>query len=401
MNSLMAFVALLVLSYLGGLLSGHKISRWLGFSSGVEYVLLGIIVGPHALGFFRHETVVGFEPLLLMALGWLAAILGVQYGRYAGQRVPVRILALGWLSATLTGGGVFFFSYMAARKWLPEQVVLAKLFALAVAAVASGSAHQAVRWATGGQSRERSVSSLLGGIGSGDDLPPLLMLAALAYFTPGAVHPPFPNWGTPLLGLGLGVVLGATVAALLGSTLHRAELWPVLLGAVLLVVGLALRLGLPLLTPAFLVGSTLSFLSPHRRIIYDLVVETERPLLVPTLLLAGALVELPRSLFEWKLLGVALVTRLVLQFGFGMALAQALGLRVRRIVFGQALLSTGGASLMIALTVYFRHPGELGRLVLCIAVGATFLGELLGGRALRKVASQEQLAQPLAIEEAS
>jgi len=390
-NSVIAFVALLVLSYFGGLLSSHRISRALGLASGVEYVLLGVVVGPQALGFFRLDMVLGFEPLLLMALGWLAAVLGIQYGHYGGERVPLKVVFMGLSIIALSGAGIFSAVYFGCVLWLKLPAATALPLALGSAAVASGSAHQAVRWATGGESRANSLSRLLGGIGSVDDLLPFMLLAAFVVIAPVEQQAAQPAWVRPLLGIGLGVVLGATVAALLGPKLHRSEFWSVLLGAVLLVVGLALQLEIPLLTPVFLLGLTLALLSPHRRVIRQLVIETERPVLVPSLLLIGALVELPQTRSEWCVVGIALAARLLLQFTLGATVSLFdRSLRGSGRILGQSLLSIGGASLAIGLTVFFRHPGQIGRVVLFVAVSATLIGELLGGRALRRIALAEQ-----------
>lgn len=395
MNPFLAFVALLVLAYLGGLLSDSRIGRNLGLASGVEYVMLGVLVGPHALGFFKHGTVVAFAPLLLLAVGWLAAVLGIQYARYGGERVPRALLLSGILIASVTGAGVFVAVYAVMSVWGFADWETPGVLALGTAAVCSGSAHQAVHWATGGQSEERSVSRALGCIGSADNLPPMLIIACMGFVAPHLASRAGAAAMFPLVGLGLGLVLGATVAALLGGRLERSEFWPVLLGAVFLVVGLALRLDLPLLSPAFVLGLTVAVLSPHRQVIRELVKETERPLLVPALLLAGVLVEVPKSKVEWAVVAAAVSARALLQFVAGCCLAGAFrSLRGNGTLLGQALLSAGGGSLMIALAVYFGHPGQIGRVVLFVALMVTVLGELWGGRALRRVAALETGTSP-------
>ncbi len=391
MNPFLAFVALLVLAYLGGLLSDSGIGRNLGLASGVEYVMLGVLVGPHALGLFKYGTVVAFEPLLLLAVGWLAAVLGIQYARYGSERVPRALLVAGITSGTLTGAGVFAAVYALMRFVQGAPFETRVLVALGASAVCSGSGHHAVRWATGGQSQERSMSRALGCIGSADDLPAMVFLTLMGFLSPRVAEAHGPNWLYPLVGVALGLVLGATVAALLGGRLERAEFWPVLLGAAFLMVGLALRLDLPLLPPCFALGLTVSMLSPHRPIIRELVTETERPLLVPSLLLAGVLVEIPKTRAEWTIVAAAVGVRTLLQLSAGWCLAGLFrSLRGRGHLLGQALTSSGAGSLIIALSVYFAHPGEVGRIVLFAALTSTIWGELWGGRALRRVAAWEQ-----------
>jgi len=220
----------------------------------------------------------------------------------------------------------------------------------------------------------------------------MIFLTLMGFMSPRVAEAHGSGWLFPLLGVGLGMVLGATVAALLGGRLERAEFWPVLLGAAFLMVGLALRLDLPLLPPAFALGLTVSVLSPHSPIIRELVAETERPLLVPSLLLAGVLVEIPRTKAEWTIVAIALGVRTLLQLTTGWCLAGLFrSLRGRGSVLGQALISSGAGNLIIALGVYFAHPGEVGRIVLFTALVITVWGELWGGRALRRVAAWEQV----------
>lgn len=387
MTPLTLFLTLMLLALIGSLLSERPELRRMGMASGIEFVVMGILVGPHLLGLVTHHTVSGFEPLLLMALGWLAAALGIQHGVYEGQWVGLRVYFTGVALATVTGGGVLAATYLMAVHVLGWGVTDSVLLSLGCFAVCAGTTHLGVRWATEERTSEHPLSRLLGGLSVADDLPPLLALAVLTAWAPSAETAlPLSGWGWALAGLGLGVALGATVAALLGRTLERTELWPVLLGAVLLVVGIALRLEWPLLTTSFLFGASLALLSPHRGAIRRLVVRTERPLLLPSLLLAGALVELPRSSGEWLLVGLAVLVRLALQFVGGAAVAQSFAAsREAGPALRRSLMPAGSASLAIGLTVLLRHPGGAGRVVLVVAVAVTLIGELLGGRALRRV----------------
>jgi hypothetical protein len=226
----------------------------------------------------------------------------------------------------------------------------------------------------------------------------MIFLSMMGFLSPRMSDAHGTEWLFPLVGVGLGMVLGATVAALLGGRLERAEFWPVLLGAAFLMVGLALRLDLPLLPPAFVLGLTVSLLSPHRRTLRELVAETERPLLVPSLLLAGVLVEVPKTKVEWAVVGLAVGARTLLQVCTGWCLAATFrSLRGRGYLLGQALISGGAGGLIIALAVYFAHPGEVGRVVLFTALVTTVWGELLGGRALRRVAAWEQVAKTVEV----
>ena len=72
MNALLLLMGLLVLSYIGSFLVGGRALRGVGLPSGAEYVALGFLLGPHVLGIVERSMLVSFEPIVQVALGWLA-----------------------------------------------------------------------------------------------------------------------------------------------------------------------------------------------------------------------------------------------------------------------------------------------------------------------------------------
>src|SRR5579864_4661236 len=106
MNAILLLMGLLVLSYLGSLLVGGRIVRGVGLPSGAEYVALGFLLGPQALGLVERSILVSFEPIAHVAVGWLALAIGLGFG-FAGEgRVRAGSMALGLTSALLTAGAV-------------------------------------------------------------------------------------------------------------------------------------------------------------------------------------------------------------------------------------------------------------------------------------------------------
>ena len=61
------------------LVSGRTI-RGFGLPSGAEYLVLGVVVGPHALGVLTRSTISGFEPIFVLGASWLALVAGIGYG---------------------------------------------------------------------------------------------------------------------------------------------------------------------------------------------------------------------------------------------------------------------------------------------------------------------------------
>ena len=86
MSAIALLMGLLVLSYIGSLLVGSGKAR--GLASGVEYVGLGFAVGPHALGLVGAPMIVDFEPIVQVILGWLAFVVGLDFGRVDSAGEP-------------------------------------------------------------------------------------------------------------------------------------------------------------------------------------------------------------------------------------------------------------------------------------------------------------------------
>jgi hypothetical protein len=111
MNPVLLLVALLVAAYLGGLVSSK---RTLSLSSGGEFLVIGALVGPSMLAFVDRETLLAFRPLILMALGWIAAVHGLAHGSLGTRRVRAKSyslsILLSALGAATLGGAAFLLS---------------------------------------------------------------------------------------------------------------------------------------------------------------------------------------------------------------------------------------------------------------------------------------------------
>ena len=101
MSAIVLLMGLLLLSYVGSFIIGGRTAR--GLPSGVEFLGLGFAVGPHALGLVERSMLGEFEPIMQVALGWLAFVVGLDFGRVAGRRVRGKQMALGVFCALLTG----------------------------------------------------------------------------------------------------------------------------------------------------------------------------------------------------------------------------------------------------------------------------------------------------------
>jgi hypothetical protein len=154
------------------------------------------------------------------------------------------------------------------------------------------------------------------------------------------------------------------------------------LGTGLLTVGAADRVGLSLLGAMFALGLTLAA-SRHRLEIKAMVTPTEKPVLLPVVLLAGAYVNLKLPTSVFILVGLAVVTKITVRVLLGMVLAAGPA-RGTGADFGLSMLASGGFTIAAALAFSTRVPGMASDTVLLFAVVSTILGEWVSPAALRR-----------------
>jgi hypothetical protein len=246
-----------------------------------------------------------------------------------------------------------------------------------------------VQWVIGRFGAKGAVTKLLGELAASDDFAPLVAVGAIFAFHPapglGMILPP---WGWFAASVALGALLG-TVTALL---LRRAEgyaAWGALIGTLLLGVGTASRFGFCTIFVTFVMGIALAAVSPTRRALRKLVVPTERAVLYPMLLLAGARLD-PRPLLESRVLGalvaLALLTRIVVKLFSGAVVRVVVpAARPAGMGLGIVLLSAGPVSISIAFVFALRFPGAIGDTLLTCAAASCVLGEIVSTFALKRL----------------
>jgi len=88
-NAILLLMGLLVLSYLGSFLVTGRTVRGAGLPSGVEYVALGFVLGPRALDLVGADNLAAFEPVVQVALGWLAIFFVFKENSFASATIEI------------------------------------------------------------------------------------------------------------------------------------------------------------------------------------------------------------------------------------------------------------------------------------------------------------------------
>jgi hypothetical protein len=190
-------------------------------------------------------------------------------------------------------------------------------------------------------------------------------------------------WSWTLMTVGLGVAFGGVAALIIGRDLRTDETWGTLLGLSVLGVGITTRLGLSTLSAMFAMGLATALFSGQRQSLLAMVEPTERTVLHPVLLLAGARIDLYGAALPLLVIA-ALVARTTAKGLIGLVW-QAASAPARKAgpLLGFGLLSAGTLSMTVGLAFALRFPGIVGDTVLAVATAATVYGEFVGPFALR------------------
>ncbi|HET7538498.1 MAG TPA: potassium transporter Kef [Polyangiaceae bacterium] len=389
MNGIAFLLGLLVLSYVGTILVGGRAIRGFGLASGAEYLVLGFVLGPQVLSFVNHSLVEAFEPVVLVGVSWLGLVLGVSYLRVGQRRVPVPRMALGIAMSAFTSAAVSAIVFFSASHFSP--LPRGEVIALAATAgiVCSETTRHSVRWVVERYGARGPLADLAADTARASALFAAISLSVVCAWLPGAALPAFSVWQRVLVSLGLGVVLGGTASLLLGREFRRDESWGILLGTSLLGTGAAARLNLSPISTTFAMGLTLALVSRHRDDIKAMVTPTEKPVLLPVLLLAGANVNVVLPIPLLVFVALALATKLLARVACGSALSLAIKpVRGSALEFGASMLSSGALALAVALAFGLRHPGVVADTLLLLAYIGVLFGELLGPASLRRALTQ-------------
>lgn len=381
-------LALLVVAYIGSLWASSSGSRSFGSPSGAEYVVLGCLLGPAALGVLDNDALQAFEPIAHVALGWIALGYGLECGLVGDKpaRLSRNLLAIAFTAVTACTAAVCVF-YTAARLGLSSGKNLIVLSA-ALGLVSAETTRHALRWVAGRHTAEGPLSALVVELAAADDAFVMMGLAFLFAMASGPLHvghSVVPEWGAAGATLALGVLLGVACTWLLSRAPRHVEWWTLLMGSTWIAIGTTTQVGLSAMAVTFALGLTLSMTSREAPTLRTMVGATEGAVLLPALLLAGARLELPATRTETYVVAAAIGARVLGNLLTGTLIASARqGFRPATPWLGLGLLSSGTLTMMVGFSVLLRFGGLVGRLALLVAAVGTVLGELVGPFALRR-----------------
>lgn len=394
MSAPLALVLVVALAYLAAHLVVDRLARRFNVVSGAEYLLLGILLGPHATGLLTADVMRSFAPLTTLALGWLGAVVGMQLYLRELVRVPGIALRLALIESALTFlvvGAV----EVAAVAWLYRlPLTEALLPGAALGGIAVASSSRGVELVTrrlrehggerGVELTQLGIAVLVNGL-----------FAVVAFGLVASVwHRPVLVSGRPItatewmvITIGIGAVAGLLFHLFVRDERDVDRLFVSLTGGVILVSGAATYAGLSPILAALVFGAILVNSSRNRSELAAALERVERPLYLVLLVFAGAAWQPSARAWLWVLPVVLfLCVRPMAKVGGARLAARANGmLPVVGPDWGRGLVGQGGLALAIALNYVYQDGGTLPYFVFTAAVGSVLFTDLVSARLVESV----------------
>jgi hypothetical protein len=385
----LTLVIIVAVAYLAAHVAFDWAARRLLIVSGAEYLLLGILVGPEVSGLITAETIDSFVPLTTLALGWVGAIVGMQFRLTELIKIPGVMYRLAFAEALATLAVVAGLLTVALVFLFDMSVGVAAGPGVALGAVAAASTPAGIEVVARRLGQRGPVLRQLQVATAIDALVAIGAVGLLACVqrpptANGARTPTATEWA--VITVAIGLIGGALFHLFLGAERKIDRLFVSLGGAVILTSGAAAYLQLSPLLPAMIVGATLSNTSPRNRDeIFATLARGERPFYFVLLIFAG--IAWHPSSRDW----IIPVILFLFARAAGKIGGARLGARINGMLpemgphWGRALLGQGGLALALAFD-YVQHAGALlPNIVFTAAIASVLLTELWSARLVQSV----------------
>lgn len=385
---------LLILIAALAFLATHVAYEWLAkrllIVSGAEYLVLGVLLGPHATKLVSPAAIEAFDPIVILAIGWMGIATGMPLQLQRLVRIPAVAYRLslveGLLTLALVATGVA--SAIAYAFQVPLQEALVPALALGAIAVASTPAGLDVAYGDGTRS-----APVLRQIEVAQGMDGLISVLAFGIVLAWA-HTAIPltvraltttEW--VVVTLGIGVVGGTLFHLFLGGETSPDRLFISLGGAIVLTSGAAAFLQLSPALAAFVMGVVLANSMRHPASVLQVLRTGERPLYYVLLLLAGASWNPDSNIVWWLVLMHYVVLRTLAKlWGSGIATwfngaQQSVGLD-----WGRGLVGQGRLTIALAMD-YARRDLPFADVIFTCAAASVLFTEFFAARFVRSAAA--------------
>jgi Kef-type K+ transport system membrane component KefB len=363
MLTIIQLIFILALGYLSAHFLIGKLQSKFFFISGIEYIILGVLIGPHVTNIMTPDVVNQLSPVMSLSLGSLGLLYGLQLrfrelGRGDSESYRLTFIEVLVTFLLISGAFALLFWHPLAGKgdWM---AVFSG--ALALGATAAVSAPTAIHVTRQHYKAKGKISDRLQFVVGFDQLLGIIFFGLIFCFlhvgqTSGIRPLTTTEWAA--VNIGFGIILGILFFLFLGREESSNLLLLALLGIVVFASGAAYYLNLSPIFTNLLLGIMLANTSKIRGRLVEVLQSIEKPVSVVILVVAGAAWNLSSLADRWQLFLVLAGLYLLLRYMgklFGGYIAYTTSenpeLLPRRV--GLGLLSQGGVA--VAMIVNYRQ----------------------------------------------
>jgi hypothetical protein len=394
MRAIVTIFIFLIVGYLGSRRFVSNAMRrypWNGLLvTGVEFLVLGVILGPRALGLITQDVMVDLEPVIYLTLGSIGLLVGIE-ATWAQVRKTspaiIRVLLLESVSFLLVLAPLAYLVLSGLFSGAPvsERV----LFATVLAVTASVSSPTIIGLLSIVLPSRGPLTNTVKIISALSPFLPLLTYGLL--FT--VIHPRV--FGQEMFGAGIvwwlflnlvALTLGFFMVLFTRERCSDDEMLLLIVGTVLVVGGLCFFLQLSSLYTGLVMGFVVGNLSRKRDQIFRELHLIEKILFVAFLILVGASLEISGFVVFAVATGYCLL-RLLLKI---MVTGRAVGRQFPRIRPGSrrgglVLTAQGGIALAIAMDCALASESEVAGVVLAVVAVAVVINDVSAVAITRRV----------------
>jgi len=389
MLATLSLLFVVIVAYLFAHFVVDRLENKFFFSSGGEYLLLGILVGPASPWFtaLSGDVLAQLAPLMSLAIGWMGLFYGtrIQFPTIAGSRFTSGRVAI--IEAAVTAGVVAGVSSVAFH-FLPFSWEGPKQWAFALATLsvaATVASPYTVKLVKRKLNAEGETTNLLEKSFHINELLAIVGFGAILciFHTPHPVFEGRPTWiEWFVITIALGAILGVLFGMFLGDEHNEDKQFLALVGIVVFASGLAYSLELSPLLVNLVLGVVLVRVADAQLVneIDQALERSSRPMYIVMLIFAGAMTTVTGWL-PWALAGIFVAARSIGKLTGG-AVA-SIGLPCTRFDQGRGMLGHGDVAVAMALNILLVYPGELGKMLSAAILASVFLNEFWSSRLLK------------------
>lgn len=376
MTPILGFLIVLAVAFAGSLLLSPRLNYanpfiWGIIISGIPYILIGLLLGPHTSNFLSQEILLKLEPLISLALGWVGILFGIQLRWKNLLRFPLNYVLFTSLESLVSFGVililsvVLFWNLIAASR---IQMLQAALILAALGCITSPITIARAISVNKARGRLTHLVQFISGLDAFWGIVAAGVIFALIHPLPtGLVS--FPGeWLIVSIAIGAGV--GLLFNYLLKGWFTQEEIFLLVLGLVIFTSGIGFYLHVSPIFLNMIVGIVLAQSQRNYQKVTRVLVLAEKPIYLMLLIFAGAMWHLPDSM-ELLLIFGFIATRYVAKYLGGFVSARTINCAFPvPHSLGNVLTSFGGISLAIAFNYKLFFPDFTGNLVM----GVTIIG---------------------------